>query len=241
MDTSPELLLSAAWLTARVILVGTCWLYLVTLGNPRELRAQANIVRYLTAAPPTAVFRWRRPPGGGLGSYEVVVYNAATDEEEVKPALFQPAWWSPTYLLWRKRRPQPRDVMVRTSVHAFLLRLVFYLCFYLGSFCLIGWLAVTESWYWWVAFAVLALHQLAFSRAERYMVWLRMWLFVVIGPGAWLYLQGEGYEAIAVCAVGGLVMIAILGQWYMTTSQQFKSMRDLGMGPFDPSRRRRLR
>jgi hypothetical protein len=236
MDTSLELVLSAAWLTARVIFFGTVGLYLVTLGNPQELRAQAMIFHYLSAAPPTAVFRWRKPDG-----YEVIIYNTVTDEEEVKPALFQPVRWSPTYLLWRKKRPQPKNVMVRTALLAFLMRLVFFFCFYLGSFCLLGWLAVTESWHWFVAMGVLALHQLAFARSKHYIVWLRSWLFVVIGLGTWMYLQGGAFETIAVCTVGALVMIAILGQWHMTTSSRFQTMRNLEMGPFDPGRRRRLR
>jgi hypothetical protein len=236
MDTSLDLVLSAAWLTAKVVSVGTLGLYLVTLGNPRELRAEVRIFDYLNAAPPTVLFRWRPHHG-----YEVVVYNSATDEEEVKPALFQPVWWSPTYLLWPKRRPQSKQVMVRTSLLAFLMRLIFFICFFLGGFCLVGWLAVTESRHWLVAIAVLAVHQLAFAHTDTYVVWLRWWLFLVVGAGAWVYLQGGMFETIAVCTVGTLVVLAILGQWYMTKSWRFQTMRDLEVGPFDPHRRRRLR
>jgi hypothetical protein len=234
MDTSPELVLSAAWLTARIIFFGTFGLYLVTQGNPRELQGTARIFHYLNAAPATTVFRWQKSEG-----YEVIVYNTATDEEEVKPALFQPVRWSPTYLLWRKKRPQPKNVMVRSALLAFLVRLLFFICFFLGSFFLLGWLAVTESWHWFVAMGVLAVHQFRFARTLTYFVWLRGWLFVVVGLGVWVYLQGGAFETIAVCTVGALIMIAILGQWYMMTSWRFQHMRDLGFGPFDPSRRDR--
>lgn len=239
MDTSLDLVLSVAWLTARVIFFGTFGLFLVTQGNPRELQGTVWIFNYLNAAPPTAVFRWRKREG-----YEVIVYNSASDEEEVKPALFQPVRWSLTYLLWPKKRPQPKNVMMRSALLAFLVRLLFFICFFLGSFYLLGWLAVTESWHWGVALGVLAVHQLAFARTHTYFVWLRGWLFVVVGLGVWVYLQGGAFETIAVCTVGALVTIAILGQWYMATSWRFEHMRDvgrdLGIGPFAPRRRGRL-
>jgi hypothetical protein len=236
MDTSLDLVISAARLTARVVSVGTLGLYLVTLGNPKELWAQVRIFEYLNAAPPTVLFRWLPHHG-----YEVVVYKSATDEEEVKPALFQPVWWSPTYLLWPKRRPQSKQVMVRTALFAFLMRLLFFICFFLGGFCLVGWLAVTESRLWLIALAVLVVHQLAFTRSDAYFVWLRWWLFLVVGAGVWVYMQGGMFATIAVCTVGALVVLAILGQWHMTKSRRFQTMRDLQFGPFDPSRRRRLR
>ncbi|MEE1938531.1 hypothetical protein V1L54_03735 [Streptomyces sp. TRM 70361] len=234
MDISPDLVLSAAWLTARVVFLGTFGLFLVTQGNPRELHGAVRILDYLNAAPPTTVFRWRKTAG-----YEVVVYNTATDEEEVKPALFRPVRWSPTYLLWPKKGPQPKEVMVRRALLSFLARLFFFGCFFVGSFCLLGWLAVTESGHWFVAMGVLAVHQFVFFRAHLYFVWLRGWLFVVVGLGTWVYLQGGVLETVAVCAVGALVTIAVLGQWYMATSRRFQHMRDLGTGPFDPSRRSR--
>lgn len=243
MDTSRDLLLSAAWLAARTIFIGTFGMFLVTQGNPRELQGTARIFHYLNAAPSTTVFRWRKSPWyqqEKSDGYEVIVYNAATDEEEVKPALFQPVRWAVTYPLWPKKRPQPKDVMVRRALIAFLVRSLCFLCFFLGSFCLLGWLAVTESWHWGVALGVLAVHQLAFTRALTYFVWLRGWLFVVVGLGAWVYLQGGTFETIAVCTVGALVAIAILGQWYMATSWRYQHMRDLGLGPFDPKRRGRL-
>ncbi|OEU86047.1 hypothetical protein DB35_10550 [Streptomyces abyssalis] len=84
-----------------------------------------------------------------------------------------------------------------------------------------------------------AVHQLAFARSGHHIVWLRGWLFVVVGLGAWVYLQGGAFTTIAVCTVGALVTIAVLGQWYMTTARRFQTMRDLEMGPFDPSRRNR--
>ncbi|MFI0199268.1 hypothetical protein ACH4ON_31800 [Streptomyces eurythermus] len=239
MDTSLGLMLSAARLTARISFFGAFGLLLVTQGNPRELQGTARIFHYLNAAPPTTLFRWQKGEG-----YEVVVYNSATDEEEVKPALFQPVRWSLTYLLWPKKHSQPKDVMVRAALLAFLARLLFFIFFFLGSFCLLGWLAVTQSWHWGVALEVLAVHQLAFARTHTYFVWLRGWLFVVIGPGVWMYLQGGTFETIAVCTVGALVTIAILGQWYMATSRRFEHMRDvgrdLGIGPFAPKRRGRL-
>ncbi|MFI6645334.1 hypothetical protein [Streptomyces sp. NPDC050504] len=239
MDTSLDLVFSAAWLTARTIFIGTFGMFLVTQGNPREIQGTARIIHYLNAAPPTAVFSWQKSDG-----YEVIVYNSATDEEETKPALFQPVRWSVTYPLWPKKHPQSKDVMARRALLAFLVRSLCFLCFFLGSFCLLGWLAVTESWHWGVALGVLAVHQLAFARAHTYFVWLKGWLFVVVGLGVWVYLQGGTFETIAVCTVGALVTIAILGQWYMATSWRFEHMRDvgrnLGVGPFAPRRRGRL-
>ncbi|SCE82967.1 hypothetical protein [Micromonospora chokoriensis] len=236
MDTSAGLLVDAALLTLKVISVGTTGLYLATLGNPAELRGAAWIIRYLNAAPPTAIFRWRSDQG-----YEVVVYNAATDAEDVKPALFKPARWSPTYLLWPKRRPQPRKVMVRAALHAFVLRLILFFCFFLGSFCLLGWLAVTESPRWLAAMAVLAVDQWAFAHSDMYFVWHRWWLFAVVGAGVWVYLQGGTSETIAVCGVGVLVVLTILGRSYFARNWRFHQMRELQVGPFDPSRRRRLK
>ncbi|MER7015447.1 hypothetical protein ABT324_28780 [Saccharopolyspora sp. NPDC000359] len=236
MTGSPlDLVLTAGWLTARIIFAGTLWLHLVSLGNPRVLHEDAKIFHYLNAAPPTVVFRWRK----GIGGYEVVVYNAVTDEEEAKPALFQLDKWSPTYLLWRKRRPQPKNAMVRSVLLGFLLRLVFFICFFLGSFALVGWLAITEHPHWFVALVVLAVHQLAFARTNLRFVWLRWWLFVVIGLGVWVYLQGGVFETFAVCTVGALITLAVLGQWYLAVSPRFETMRRLEMGPFDPQRRRK--
>jgi hypothetical protein len=235
METSHDFVLSVLWLTARVVSVGTFGLYLVTLGNPRELWVQVRIFDYLYAAPPTVLFRWRPPHG-----YEVVIYKAATDEEEVKPALFQPVSWSPTYLLWPKGPSQPKQVMVRAALFVFLVRLLFFMCFFLGGFGLVGWLAVTESRHWLVVMAVLTVHQLAFAYTDIYFTWLRWWLFLLVGAGASVYLQGGTFETIAVCTVGALVVLAILGRWYLTKSWRFQTMRDLEVGLFDPNRRRKL-
>ncbi|WP_263167489.1 hypothetical protein [Streptomyces sp. SCSIO ZS0520] len=240
MDTSPDLLLSALWLTAKIISYGTLGLFLVSQGNPREVRGAAIIFNYLNAIPPTAIFRWRKPDAlQKRGGYEVTIYNSTTDEEEAKPAIFHPIRFSPTYPLWPKKGPQPKSVMKQRAMLNFLARLFFFIFFFLGSFSLLGWLAVTESWRWGVALEVLAVHQLAFARAYRYFVWLRGWLFAVIGIGVWVYLQGEVLTTVAVCTAGALVTISILGQWHMATSRRFQSMRDLEMGPFDPDRWKR--
>lgn len=237
MGISPDLApaFDLLWLTARVILVGTLGLYLVTIGNPRELRATVRILHIVNAAPPTVLFRWREHEG-----YEVVVYNTATDEEEVKPPLFQPVRWSPTFLLWPKRGPQPKNVMLRSALLSVLARFLFFLCFHVGGFCLLTWLTVTQSWHWGVALGVLAVHQLAFSRTDTYFVWMRKWLFLVVGLGVWLYLRGGAFETIAVCAVGTLVTLAILGQWYMRKSWRWERMKALGYGPLDLDRKGRL-
>lgn len=240
MDASPDLLRYAVWLTAKIISYGTLGLFLVSQGNPSELRGAVFIFNYLNAAPPTTTFCWRkRDVLQKRGGYEVTIYNFTTDEEEVKPALFVPVRWSPTYLLWPKKGPQSKSVMVHRARLNFLARLFFFVLFFLGSFALLGWLAVTESWQWSVALEVLAVHQLAFAHAHRFFVWLRGWLFVVVGLGVWVYLQGGVLTTVAVCTVGALVTISILGQWHMAMSWRFQSMRDLEMGPFDPGRWKR--
>ncbi|RKT54345.1 hypothetical protein [Saccharothrix australiensis] len=234
MDASPHLLLDAAWLTAKVVSCGTLGLYLATLGHPCEVHAEARIVRYLIAAPPTAIFRWREPVG-----YEVTAYHAATDEEKVEPALCQPVRWSPTFLVWRRKGPQPRSVMVRSALIAFRMRVLFFLCFHVGSFCLLGWLAVTGDRRWFVALVVLAVHQLAYTHTGVHILWRRRWLFAVIGLGAWVYLQGGVFETIAVCTAGVLMVLAIAGQWNLVTSRRFRLARDSERGPFAPVRFRR--
>lgn len=246
MDTSPDFVFSAAWLAMKVILFGTLGLWLATLGNPRELRESVNSFNALNSWPPTTVFRWRkRNPFLVLDQqerdgYDAIVYNAVADKEEVKRGAYQPNTWSPTILLWRKKGVQSKDAMLRMAAVVFFVRVLFFVCFFLGLFCLLGWLAITESWQWFVAMGVLAIHQFAFARANVYVVWGRPWLYVVIGLGTWVYLHGGALATIAVCTVGALVTIAILSQWYMMTSWRFEDMRRLHLGPFDQSRRRRL-
>ncbi len=89
--------------------------------------------------------------------------------------------------------------------------------------------------------AVLAIDQHVFAHTDTYFVWLRWWLFTVIGIGAWVYLQGGAFESIAICAVGGLIVVITLYRWYWSTTYRYQQMRDMESGPFNPSRARRLR
>lgn len=233
-------LLTTGKLAIRIIFFITLGFYLTTLGNPRSLRTSAETITALTSWPPTAVFRWRKhsPFGKERDGYEVVAYNQKTDEDnEIEGALYL-AKWCPTYLMWPKKRPQSKNAMLRTARITFLIRVFFFVAFFLGSFSVLAWLTFTQNWRWSVALGVLAIHQLAFYRANTYLVWLRWWLLVVIGLGTWVYLRGGWYETAAICGVGAVLTLAILGQWHMVTSSRFEHLRELRYGPFDPSRER---
>ena len=246
MDFSLDFLLATARFALKVIFYGTLGLYLTTLGSPRSLRQSVLTIKDIDVWPSTALFRWTRagrryldlstPPG--RDGYEVFAYNHKTEQEEQVPGILHLAKWCPTYLLWPKKRPQHKRAMMRTARVTLLIRVFFFVVFFLGTFTTLAWLTFARDWRWSIVLGVLAVHQLAFYRTNTYFVWLKWWLLLVIGVGSWFYRQGAPYETPAVCVVALLLTLAIIGQWHMVTSPSFERMRNLEYGPFDPDRRR---
>lgn len=244
-----DLLLATATLALKVIFYGTLGFYLTTLGNPGALRQSVLTIEVLDSWPSTALFRWRtgaRHPYGlpdpsttpDRDGYVVVVYNHKTGEEDEVPGVLHLAKYCPTYPMWPKKRAQTKARMLRTAWITLLVRIFFFGAFFLGAFSALTWLTFTHDWRWSIALGVLAVHQLAFYRANTYFVWLKWWLLLVIGIGTWVYQRGEPFETSAICVVGVLLTLAILGQWQMATSFRFERMRNLEAGPFDPRRQR---
>jgi hypothetical protein len=249
MDFSLDFLLAAAQFALQVIFFGTLGLYLTTLGSPRSLYQSVLTIRDIDVWPSTALFRWRKvrrhpyhlpdpstPPE--RDGYEVFAYNHKTEKEEQVPGILHLAKFCPTFLLWPKKRPQQKRAMMRIARVTLLIRVFFFVAFFLGAFTTLAWLAFTRDWRWFIALGVLAVHQLAFYRTNTYFVWLKWWLLLVIGLGSWFYRQGAPYETPAICVVAVLLTLAIIGQWHMVTSLRFERMRNMEYGPFDPGRRR---
>jgi hypothetical protein len=140
-------------ISAGLLVAANAYLFLLSQGNPRNIRLGTQIRKFAKRVPAGTIFKYH--------DYMLTarVYDPGTDrEKDVNIALLGPALL--TFLRWSRKNLPPKELGKRATFDL-IFRATMIVLFWVPTVVLGPWLIFTQSWLWTYVVLIVLLHQLA--------------------------------------------------------------------------------